>query len=312
MASTTTQLESNKQTLSLRGYFLVLLSTMLMSTTGILIKFLLVDFNLEPLALAFLRVLIVASALGLILLLFKRSFFKIKSRHLLYFLLMGVLGVGMHQLLWVTSVQLNGAAVATVLVYIQPTLVAIVSVRFLAETLDRNKIIALILTLVGMILVAQAYDVSTLNVNGFGILVGLGTGFTWAAYALFGRYTSLRYPAWSSLFYAFFFGALFLLPLQLLVHNTFSLGAQWAGWGILFFLSLGPTLGGFGLYTIGLSQVPASVVTLLGTLEPVFSIIMAYFLFGEVLNVPQLIGAGLILLSVILLRPRTATETFDS
>jgi drug/metabolite transporter (DMT)-like permease len=302
----------NTQTITLRGYLLVLISTLLMSTTGILIKLLLVDYNMEPLALAFLRVLIVSSAMALGLLLFKRAYFKIQRRHLMYFMLMGVLGVGMHQLLWVNSVRLNGAGIATVLVYVQPTIVALISVRFLGETLDRNKIIALILTLLGIILVSQVYKPEALNLNWLGLLIGLGTGFTWAAYALFGRYTSIRYPAWTSLFYAFFFGMLFLLPLQIFVQAPLTLGTQWGGWAILFFLSLGPTLGGFGLYTIGLSQVPASVVTLIGTLEPVFTIIIAYFLFNERLDLAQIIGAALILFSVILLRPKTPTETFDS
>lgn len=302
----------NTRPITLRGYILVLLSVMLMSTTGILIKLLLVDYNIEPLALAFLRVLIVASAMALGLGLFKRAYFKIRRHHLGYFILMGICGVGLHQLLWVNSVRFNGAGVATVLVYIQPTIVALISVRFLGETLDRNKIAALILTLFGIILVSQVYKPEALNLNWRGLLIGLGTAFTWAAYALLGRYLSLRYSAWTTLFYAFLFGALFLLPLQLFTQNLFSLGAQWSGWAILLFLSLGPTLGGFGLYTIGLSQVPASIVTLIGTLEPVFTILIAFFLFNERLDLAQLIGAGLILFSVIILRPRMPTETFDS
>lgn len=306
------QPQAQAPVISLRGYVLVLLSTMIMSTTGILIKFLLTDYHIEPLALAFLRVIIVAAALGLGLLLFRRDWFHIRRHHLIYFVLMGVLGVGLHQFVWVTSVSLNGAGIATVLVYTQPTIVALVSVRFLKETLDRPKLIALGLTLIGIILVAEVYRLDRFSVSGPGILVGVGTGFTWAAFALFGRYTSVRYPAWTSMFYAFFFGTLFLLPLQLFVNNTFVLGGNTSGWALLFFLSLGPTLGGFGLYTIGLSQVPASVVTLIGTLEPVFSIIMAYFLFGEQLDWLQVVGAALILFSVILLRPRTPTETFDS
>lgn len=313
MATTTqTQSKPQAQTLSLRGYVLVLVSTLLMSTTGILIKLLLTDYAMEPLALAFLRVLLVASAMGLGLLIFKRSFFKIQSRHVIYFFIMGVIGVGLHQLLWINSVRLNGAGVATVLVYIQPTIVAVISIRFLGETLDRHKAMALVLTLLGIILVSRVYNLGALNVNGIGLLLGLGTGFTWAAYALLGRYTSIRYPAWTSLFYAFAFGLVLLLPLQIFVKNTLALGTNWAGWGILLFLGLGPTLGGFGLYTVGLSQVPASVVTLIGTLEPVFSIIMAFFLFGERLDALQILGAGLILFSVILLRPKTQTETFDS
>lgn len=300
-----TRSQTQTQTLSLRGYVIVLLSTALMSTTGILIKVLLVDYKIESLALAFLRVLIVSGAVGVALLVAKRELFKIQSRHLPWFALFGIVGVGLHQLLWVSSVQLNGAGVATVLVYAQPAIVALISVRFLGERLDRAKIAALILALTGIILVAKAYDVSNLQLNGWGILVGIGTGGTWAAYALLGRYTARRYAAWTCLFYAFLFGALFLLPLQLFVQNTLSLGTRWDGWGLLFLLSLGPTLGGFALYTIGLSQVPASVVTLIGTLEPVFTIATAYVLFHEVLELPQLIGAALILSGVILLRPRT-------
>lgn len=302
--STRSETHAPARSISLRGYLIVLASTAIMSTTGILIKFLLVDFKMEALALAFLRVLIVSGGLGVVLFAVKPALFRIQPRHLLPIALFGIFGVGMHQLVWVTSVQLNGAAVSTVLVYLQPAIVALVSVRFLQERLDRTKIAALLLSLSGMVLVAKAYDVSNLQINGLGILVGLGSGVTWACYALLGRYITRRYSAWTSLFYAFLFGTLFLLPMQLLVHNTLSLGAEWSGWALLFFLSLGPTLGGFALYTIGLSQVPASVVTLIATLEPVFTIVLAYFLFGEVLNVAQLFGAGLILASVVLLRPR--------
>lgn len=303
--------QTKSQTASVRGYILVLIATLLMSTTGILIKYLLVDFAMLPLNLAFLRVLIVASALGIALFFVKRAALRVQRRHLIYFIIMGVVGVGLHQLAWVSSVSLNGAAVATVLVYINPTIVALISVRFLGEKLDRNKIIALVLTLIGMVLVAEMYIPENLRLNGLGILVGLGTGVTWATYAIVGQFISRRYSPWASLFYAFLFGALFLLPLQLLAGNILGLGAQWNGWAILFFLALGPTLVGFGLYTMGLAQIPASVVTLIATLEPVFSIVLAFFLFNEVLDIPQIIGAGLILFAVMLLRPKPETIIED-
>lgn len=308
MATTTQTPAKTGQATSVRGYVIVLIATSLLSLTGILIKYLLVDFNMVPLNLAFLRVLIVTVALGLALLVARRSYFKIHRRHLIYFVAMGVVGVGIHQLAWINSVNLNGAAVATVLVYINPTIVALVSVRVFGEKLDRTKIIALVLTLVGMVLVAQMYIPANLQLNGVGILVGLLTGVTWATYAIIGQFVSRKYSPWATLFYAFLFGALLLLPLQIYAGNVFSLGTQWAGWALLFFLSLGPTLVGFGLYTVGLSMIPASVVALIATLEPVFSIILAYFLFGEVLDMPQIIGAGLILFAVILLRPRTTVE----
>lgn len=264
----------------------------------------LTDYRVEPLAIAFWRVFLVASASGLALLLFRRSLLTVQWRHLPLFALFGLVGVGLHQLVWITSVQINGAGVAQVLVYIQPSIVALISVRFLGGSLDRTKIIALILTLTGMVLVSRAYEVGNVNLNWLGALTGFGTGFTWATYALMGRYTTRHFSAWTSLFYAFFFGALFLIPVQFFVRDLFSLGDSTQGWGLMVFLALGPTLGGFALYTIGLSHLPASVATLIGTLEPVLSVILAYLIFSEVMNGPQILGAGLILWSVIMLRPR--------
>jgi drug/metabolite transporter (DMT)-like permease len=289
---------------ALRGYVILLASTLVLSTTGVLIKFLLNDFGLEPLALAFWRVLLVAVASGLALALFKPALLKLHARDLPLFAFYGLVGVGLHQIAWITSVATNGVGVATVLVYIQPAIVAVISWRFLRESFDRVRLLALVLTLGGMVLVSRAYEIGNVNLNWLGILTGVGTGFTWATYALLGRYTARRYSAWTAVSYSFLFGALFLLPLQFFVHDLFSLGGSVEGWSLLLFLALGPTLGGFGLYTIGLSHLPASVATLIGTLEPVFSIVMAYFLFGEVLNVFQIVGAGLILWSVIMLRPR--------
>ena len=49
---------------AVRGYVLLLVSTVILSSTGVLIKFLLNDYQLEPLALAFWRVLLVGLALG--------------------------------------------------------------------------------------------------------------------------------------------------------------------------------------------------------------------------------------------------------
>jgi drug/metabolite transporter (DMT)-like permease len=67
-------------------------------------------------------------------------------------------------------------------------------------------------------------------------------------------------------------------------------------------LAIGPTLAGFGLYTVSLGYLPASVANLVATLEPVMTAILAYVLLDEQLNGVQLAGSALIIASVILLR----------
>ncbi|MGE5137962.1 MAG: DMT family transporter, partial [Rudaea sp.] len=187
------------------------------------------------------------------------------------------------------------------------------------ESLERTKLLALGLTLAGMVLVSGVFKLGQLNLSLLGLATGFGTGVTFATYALFSRYATRRYSPWTCLFYAFSFGLLFLLPLQILsgvdsapllgpavvTSNLFVLGPAAGGWGILLLLALGPTLAGFALYTMGLSHLPASIATIIGTLEPVFSIILAYLVFGEVLDPLQLAGAALILWSVVMLRPRS-------
>ena len=89
-------------------------------------------------------------------------------------------------------------------------------------------------------------------------------------------------------------GALLAVTLRNLVHCVLSL--------ILFFLGIGPTIGGFGLYLVTLNYLPATVANLIAALEPALTAIWAYFLLHEQLTLIQLIGSVLVVASVILLR----------
>ena len=67
-------------------------------------------------------------------------------------------------------------------------------------------------------------------------------------------------------------------------------------------LAAGPTVIGFGLYNVSLSYLPASVVNLIATLEPVFTAAIAYVLLGEILSATQMYGGLLIIVAVLSLR----------
>ena len=288
----------------LRGYTTVLLGTVIWALTGIVIKVLLTTYQMETLTIAFWRVFFVTAFLFLALLIWDRKLFRIAPRDLGAFFVYGLIGIGIHQIVWISSVQYNGAAVATVIIYISPAIVGILAARFLNEGMNRIKIIALALTIVGCILVVRAYDLNQVQLNLLGIAVGIGSACTFATYSLMGRFISKSYSPWTSIFYAFFFGLVFLLPVVLIAGKLLPGNLPLDGWGTLLFLALVPTLGGFGAYTVGLSHLPASVASILAAFEPVTTAIVAYFIFGETLDSLQLLGAGLILVSVVMLRPK--------
>ncbi len=286
-----------------RGYLLAFGGTAIWATTAILIGYLSTHFQLPPLVLAFWRDLFAASALALAFLAFERS--QLRPPHLrqhLPFLAAYGLTLATFNALWTTSVARNGAAAATVLAYSSPAFTALVGRRLFGERLDTPKICAVFLSLLGCALVSGAVTPAAWRVDPLGIVVGLLSGVAFSGYSLFGKAAARRgIPPWSTMLYAFSFAAAFLLLLQR-PATLFSLGRSTVGWGILVFLAVGPTIGGYGLYTVSLGYLPAGVANLIATLEPTITALLAFLFLGEKMTALQWGGSGLILLGVVLLR----------
>ena len=286
-----------------RGYAIAVVAIVTWSTTAIFIRYLGDQYGLPPLVLAFWRELFVALALALGLLIVRRSLLVPPGlrRHLPFLVLYGLI-LAAFNALWTTSVALNGAAVATVLVYSSPAFTALLGWRLFQERLDAPKVAAVGLSLIGCVLVAGAYDPAAWQVNPMGIIVGLVGGMGFAAFSLMGKAAARRgLSAWTSMVYAFSFATCFLLLLQR-PATILWLGPSLPGWGVLLLLAVGPTIGGYGLYALSLEYLPASVASLLSTLEPPLTALWAYFFLREMMTPVQLIGAGVILAGVVLLR----------
>ena len=268
---------------------------------------------MPPLVLAFWRDAFVVLTLLPVLGLLRPLLLHVKRRHLFYLVGYGLV-LALFNAMWTLSVALNGAAVATVLVYCSAAFTAGLGWWFLKERLDWAKLVAIAICLGGCVLVSEAIDLTAWRTNLIGILTGILSGSGYALYSLMGRSASQRgLNPWTSLIYTFGFAAVFLLLFNLMPGNLlpgtalhpaalFELGNAWVGWGILFILAAGPTVAGFGLYNVSLSYLPASVVNLIVTLEPVFTTVTAYLLLGERLSGMQVGGSVMILAGVIFLR----------
>ena len=284
-----------------RGYAIALTATTLWASTGIFTSYLLTNYAIAPLTLACWRGIIVSSVLAAILAAVRPSLLRIRRQDIFFFAAYGFFGVAMFNALWIYSVSLSGAAVATVLVYTGPAFVTIAAHWLFREPITRFKISAIALSLAGCILVTRAYDLTLLRLNPLGVLCGVGIGVGFAFYSIFGKLSAPRHSPWTATVYSFGFAAFFLLltqrPTQLV-----SMGNAPLGWLTLFVLGAGPTLSGYALYTASMRYLPVSVASLIATLEPVITAIMAFFLLGERLSAVQLVGALLILLGVLTLR----------
>jgi drug/metabolite transporter (DMT)-like permease len=296
-----------------RGYSIAVVAAAILSTTAIFIRYLTQTYHIPALVLAFWRDGFVALTLLVILRLLSPRLLWVDRKHLLFLIAYGLV-LSLFNSLWTISVALNGAAIATVLVYCSAGFTALLGWWLLKEHLDWAKLLAVALSLAGCVLVSGALDAAAWGANLLGIFTGIVSGLGYAIYTLMGRSASQRgLNPWTITFYAFVFATAFLLAFNLLSGGIlpgtastpaglFWLGNALPGWGILFLLAAGPTVAGFGLYNVSLGYLPSSIANLILTLEPVFTTLIAYILLSERLNGVQIFGSLMTLAGVVFLR----------
>ena len=206
------------------------------------------------------------------------------------------------------------AAVATFLVYSSVAFGAVLGKITLNESLEFGKLISITMTLSGAFLVSISAEAASLEHTGLGLFIGLCSGFCFALYTIFGksaRKSDLN--SWTIILYSFSISALFLFgangtisllqgDISQLSSSYLSLGMSYTGWTVLFFLAIGPTLVGFGLYTISLGYLQSSIVNIIATMEMPIAAIFAFILLNERLSGYQICGSGLIITAVIVLK----------
>ncbi len=302
-----------KTSLISRGYTFAFISAFFLSTTAIFIRYLTQTYQLPALVLAFWRDVFVTVSLFPVLIIFRPKLLKISKYCFLYLIAYGFV-LALFNALWTLSVALNGAAIATVLVYCSAGFTALLGWWLLKEQLHWSKIVAIILSLGGCAIVSGVVSGSGWQSNLVGVIAGIFAGLLYAIYSLMGRSASQRglNPA-TTLFYTFAFATIFLLFINLIpgdfppgkaikISDFLWLGTEWKGWSVLFLLAAVPTVAGFGFYNLSLSHLPSSVANLILTLEPAFTAITAFILLGERFTGMQILGSLITLAGVVFLR----------
>lgn len=276
------------------GVGLVTLAALCWSTAGFTVTGSLRGSGLQPLGLAFWRVLFAFLVLLVALALFKPALLRISRRDLPWAAGMGALAVGTFQVLWILAIVTNGASLATVIQCNAPIIVTLLARAFWGEPLTWRKAIALLLAFAGTALVAQVSASGNLHLTLTGLLISLGAAFAYAGITLFTKkLTGHGVNAWTILLYSFAFAALALLP--------FQAGQPWpaltsAGPIAAFVtLVLVTTIAGYALYAMALRHLQASVASIVALVEVPFAAAFAYALLDERMNPLQILGAVAVL-----------------
>ena len=249
-------------------------------------------------------IVVVRNCGGLVLLLAvmalrDRSVFHVERQHLKYFFGTGVVSVVLFTMCYFSCQEICSLAVASILLYTAPAIVVVLSALLWREPVTKKKLLALGLTLVGCALVCGVFS-GSLTVTGGGIALGLGAGFFYALYSIFGRYALAHYGPMTVTVWTFVFAGVASLvlvrPAELAALAQPSMALTAVG------LVVCSTVLPYILYTRGLARVEAGKASILASLEPVVASVAGVVLFGEPMSPLTAAGIVCVLAGVYILR----------
>lgn len=283
-----------------QAFLFVLLGAALWGTIGLFVE----ELSLAGLtSLQIVTVRVVSAALLLTAYLaFKRAeLLKINFRDSFSFIGTGIFSIVFFNWCYFTAIEEVSLSIAVILLYTGPAFVAILSWIFFKEPMTRRKIFSLMLTLFGCALVVRLFPVDVGSLNIFGLLVGLGSGFGYALYSIFGKYALRKYHSLTVITYTFLFASAFLVPVSGFTIN-FEMLSNTRIWMNIVGLGIFPTVLAYLLYTTGLSKIESSRASIAATVEPVVATLIGVFIFDEILSIYQWTGILFVLIAVVLIQ----------
>jgi drug/metabolite transporter (DMT)-like permease len=201
------------------------------------------------------------------------------------------------------------AGLLSLLVYLFPAFVTVAAIALGRESADRRRVGALAIALTGLVLVLAGAE--TGGLDPLATALGLCAALVCTVYILVSGSIAERMSPqlFSTLVCS---GAAVTLSAGSAALGQLQPGAVTApGWAWLACLALVSTVAAISLQFAGIARVGPTVASILCTVEPVVTVVLAFVVFGEVLGGAQLLGGGLVLLGVIVLqlRPRERLAT---
>lgn len=237
---------------------------------------------------------------GTYLLIFNRKAFKVRLKDLWCFIGTGIISLFFFSVCYFSAINLTSLSIACVLLYTAPVFVMLISLILFKEKISLQKVTGLIMAFVGCVLVCGLGSEGPILWKG--ILLGLGSGFFYSLYSIFGRYAINRgYGAWTMTFYTFLFCALCTTFLSDwgLMYTAVKSDSNLIIWSCAlgFITAFFP----YVLYSYGLEHMESGKASILASIEPVVSTVCGYFFFDEKIGITGFIGIVLVLGAITIL-----------
>ena len=257
--------------------------------------------GLVTMDICFLRGFVTFIVMFVTLLIFNRGALKIRLKDVWCFIGTGALSVSFFNFCYFKTITLTSLSVAAVLLYTAPAFVMVMSFFLFKENMTKKKVAALVIAFMGCVLVSGVVGGSgTLNAKG--LLVGLGAGFGYALYSIFGRYALQRgYNSITITFYTFVFATLATIFMADVASIIYIVEKQPGISVYATFMILFVTLFPYLCYTKGLSGMENGTASVIASIEPVMATVLGILIYKEEMTFVNAFGMILVLGSIVIL-----------
>jgi len=256
---------------------------------------------IKPFGLNVVRVL-VTTALFWLMLLFEKPEKQFQKKDLPLFLLCGLTGVAINQLLFIKGLSMTFSTHGALLMLCTPIMITIAALFFLKERLTPRRLIGLLLGIGGATVLILSKEKSG---SGSNVLLGdifiIINAISYSFYFVLVKPLILKYSPLQVVTWVFTMGAVFIIPVGwqefiTVPWNTFSL----LDFSAIAFVVLGATFLAYLFNIYGLHHLNASATGSYIYLQPIFATIVAMVFLHEPFSWIKALSALMIFAGVFL------------
>lgn len=206
--------------------------------------------------------------------------------------------IGVNWILLFESYRYTTVSTATLCYYMAPVIVIVLSPVLLKERITRKKLICVLVSLAGMILISGIFYETGQENSVRGVICGLGAAVFYAAVVLINKFLR-NISGIEATMMQLFFGSVLLLPYVLITEDVSALSFSVLGVMLLMIVGVVHTGVGYWLYFSSLQEVKAQTAAIFSYLDPAAAILLSAVFLKEHLGIWGAAGTVLILGSAL-------------
>ena len=263
----------------------------------------LLNIGFDPMQICACREGVTAIAFAVILLFYDRSAFKIRIKDLWIFIMFAAFNVASNVCVF-NAQEVLPLEVAAVLEMTSPYFILVFAFFLFGDKITKMKVLAAFLAFMGCVFIVGMSDSSDTEIGFTGIIIGLLSGITLAAFTIGSKYTEERnYSENTTMFYFFLFSAILIAPLtdfggifEMASHDLITPLC-------IILMGLLCTLTPNYLVIYSIRRMDPATVSIVITASLIVSTLCGVLVFGDPFGINDVMGIILVLVAITILDP---------